>query len=130
MRSENLVGWHRRLLAVAWVALLLAPTSFGISNAHAQAGARVALVIGNAAYEDAPLRNPVNDAVALSATLKRLGFQVTTLINRNRADLTSALRDFGRSAQGADAALFYFAGHGVQVRGKNYLLPVGQKSRP
>lgn len=54
---------------------------------------------------------------------------MTVLTDLNRSDLTKAIRDFGRNASGADAALFYFAGHGVQVRGKNYLLPVGQQFR-
>ncbi|OYU42675.1 MAG: hypothetical protein CFE44_22665, partial [Burkholderiales bacterium PBB4] len=59
--------------------------------------------------------------------LKGLGFEVVLQTDRNRAQLTAAIRDFGRNAAGADAALFYFAGHGVQVRGRNYLLPVGQR---
>ena len=99
------------------------------AGAQAAPGKRLALVVGNAAYEDAPLKNPVNDATDLSARLRQLGFEVTTLTNRNRSQLTAAIRDFGRAAAGADAALFYFAGHGVQVRGRNYLLPVGQKFR-
>jgi formylglycine-generating enzyme required for sulfatase activity len=63
----------------------------------------------------------------MSAKLRSLGFEVTLLTNRNRGDLTTAVIDFGRRAAGADAALFYFAGHGVQVKGANYLLPVGRR---
>jgi formylglycine-generating enzyme required for sulfatase activity len=92
----------------------------------ALAGPRVALVLGNAAYSDAPLRNPLNDAQDLAAKLRGLGFDVTVATNRNRSQMTAAIRDFGLRAAGADAALFYFAGHGVQVRGRNFLLPVGQ----
>jgi uncharacterized caspase-like protein len=88
---------------------------------------RVALVIGNAAYADMPLRNPVNDAGDVAIKLRQLGFDVTTLTDLTRPQMTQAIRDFGLSSQGAEAALFYFAGHGVQVRGKNYLLPIGQR---
>ena len=94
--------------------------------APAWAQKRVALLIGNAAYADMPLRNPVNDASDLAARLRQLGFEVTTLTDRNRSQMTQAIVQFGRNAQGAEAALFYFAGHGVQVRGRNFLLPVGQ----
>jgi uncharacterized caspase-like protein len=93
----------------------------------AMAQKRVALVIGNAAYADMPLRNPVNDAIDLSAKLRQLGFEVTTLTDLDRPRMTQAIRQFGLTAQGAEAALFYFAGHGVQVRGRNHLLPIGQR---
>jgi formylglycine-generating enzyme required for sulfatase activity len=104
---------------------LLACTLLAAFPAEAQR--RVALVVGNAAYGDAPLANPVNDAQDVAAKLRGLGFDVTLLTNRNRSQMTTAIREFGRSSSGAEAALFYFAGHGVQVRGKNYLLPVGQR---
>jgi formylglycine-generating enzyme required for sulfatase activity len=106
-----------RILLIACLLLALPGTL------HAK---RVALVMGNAAYTDMPLRNPVNDANDISAKLRLLGFEVTTLTNRNRSQMTQAIRQFGLSASGAEAALFYFAGHGIQVRGRNYLLPVGQ----
>jgi formylglycine-generating enzyme required for sulfatase activity len=107
--------------------VLLCGASFlAPAAAEAQSPRRVALVIGNAAYADSPLRNPGNDAQDMSAKLRQLGFEVTALTDRNRSQMTSAIRDFGRRAAGADAALFYFAGHGIAVRGKNYLLPVGQ----
>lgn len=94
---------------------------------QAQASKRVALVIGNAAYGDAPLANPLNDAADIAAKLRGLGFEVSLLADRNRSQMTQAIRSFGLQAQGAEAALFYFAGHGMQVRGRNYLLPVGQR---
>jgi tripartite-type tricarboxylate transporter receptor subunit TctC/uncharacterized caspase-like protein len=105
-----------------WVLLLVG----WLATSQAVAQRRVALVIGNAAYADAPLKNPVNDATDVSAKLKQLGFEVVTATNRNRSQMTTAVREFGRRAAGADAALFYFAGHGIAVRGKNFLLPVGQ----
>ena len=88
-------------------------------------GPRVALVVGNAAYADRPLRNPVNDARLMQSTLVELGFQVKLAANADRRALLDALRDFESSARDAEVALFYFAGHGAQVSGNNFLLPVG-----
>jgi tetratricopeptide (TPR) repeat protein len=87
---------------------------------------RVALVIGNAAYAySAPLRNPANDARALAAALRGLGFtEVRELYDARLADFTTALKEFGDLASGADWALIYFAGHGIEVGGVNYLIPV------
>lgn len=116
---------HRPWL-IAAACLLCAALS---TLAHAQPGRRVALVIGNAAYEEAPLRNPVNDASDLAAALRRLGFDVTMLADRDRARTMQAVREFGQTARQAEVALFYFAGHGVQIRGTNYLLPTGQRFR-
>jgi len=106
----------------SWLLVLCLVSVLG----SAQAQRRVALVIGNAAYADSPLKNPVNDATDVAAKLKQLGFDVAMATNRNRSQMTTAIREFGRKAAGADTALFYFAGHGIAVRGKNYLLPVGQ----
>lgn len=86
---------------------------------------RVALVVGNSAYEHvAPLRNPGNDAADLSAKLEGLGFQVFGGADLDRRALVSALIRFGRAAEQADVALFFYAGHGLQVNGQNYLVPV------
>jgi hypothetical protein len=86
---------------------------------------RVALVIGNGAYRDSPLKNPVNDARAMSRALRACGFQVIVLENASYQKMREGLRDFGgRIAQGG-VGLFFFAGHGMQVKGKNYLIPVG-----
>lgn len=68
----------------------------------------------------------MNDATDVSAKLKQLGFDVVTATIRNRSEMTTAIREFGRRAAGTDAALLYFAGHGIAARGKSYLLPVGQ----
>jgi len=86
---------------------------------------RMALVIGNGAYEGAPLRNPVNDARDLASALTDSGFEVTRLENANLRDLRNSLRDFGEKLkrQGG-VGLYYFAGHGMQVKGHNYLIPV------
>jgi Caspase domain len=75
---------------------------------------RVALVIGNAAYDTAPLRNPVNDARAMATTLRTLGFEVTALENAALTDMKRAIDDFGdRLRSGGGVGLFYFSGHGV-----------------
>ncbi len=102
------------------LALLLSP------SAWAQ---RIALVIGNAAYADRPLRNPVNDAQLMQTTLRELGFQVQVATDVDRRGLLAALRDFEARARGAEVALFYFAGHGAQVGGANYLIPVNAPIR-
>ena len=94
----------------------------------AQAGpqeARVALVIGNGAYKDAPLRNPVNDAQAMANAVKACGFTVTRLENATRSQMREAIRAFGAKIAEGGVGLFYYAGHGMQVKGRNYLIPVG-----
>ncbi len=87
---------------------------------------RVALVIGNGAYTDSPLRNPTNDATAIAAELRACGFDVTLLTNANQQQMETAAATFGnkiRNNQGV--GLFYYAGHGMQVQGENYLIPIG-----
>jgi hypothetical protein len=88
---------------------------------------RVALVIGNASYKDGPLKNPVNDANDVAATLKGLGFQVILRINSDRRQMVQAVREFGSSIKRGGVGFFYYAGHGVQSRGKNFLMPVGAR---
>ncbi len=96
--------------------------------APASAEKRIALVIGNSTYQNvARLDNPRNDASLMAETLTALGF--TLIGNRAQLDLDKAMLDtavqtFGRQVQGADVALFYYAGHGVQVAGSNYLVPI------
>ncbi|MEM9344734.1 MAG: SUMF1/EgtB/PvdO family nonheme iron enzyme [Pseudomonadota bacterium] len=96
-----------------------------ILSATAALANRVALVIGNGAYTEAPpLANPVRDASAISASLDRLGFDVIYGEDTSYFDLRRLVQDFSRRIEGADLALFYYAGHGIQVGGANYLLPV------
>ena len=95
----------------------------------AQAERRVALVIGNGAYRHStPLPNPANDARAMAAMLEGLGFEVANrtigMIDLDLAGMKSALAAFGRSARGADIAAVFYAGHGLEVNGENWLLPV------
>jgi TPR repeat protein len=88
----------------------------------------VALVIGNSAYKNiGPLENPANDAKLMADTLRRLGFTLignSAQINLDKAAFDNAAQNFGRQLQGADVGLFYYAGHGVQISGANYLVPV------
>jgi uncharacterized caspase-like protein len=91
----------------------------------ASAERRVALVIGNAAYKHAPaLANPANDAKAVAAALDRLGFEVVSGFDLGNADLRKTVRSFADKLAGADVALFFYAGHGLQVGGENFLIPV------
>jgi|SRR5262245_2790475 len=85
---------------------------------------RVALVIGNAAYKESPLSNPVNDAKDMAQLLRELGFEVIFKQNASQAEMKSAIREFGNNIVKCDVALFYYAGHGAQVSGENYLIPV------
>jgi uncharacterized caspase-like protein len=85
---------------------------------------RTALVIGNAAYRTSPLRNAVNDATDMAAALQRFGFEVTTLRDADRRSMIEALETFSKQLRQGGVGLFYFAGHGVQVGGENYLVPV------
>ena len=91
----------------------------------ALAEARVALVIGNSAYQHvAQLRNPRNDAEQLTARLQAIGFEVIGGVDLDRRALVEALIRFGRAAEKAEVALFFYAGHGLQVNGQNYLVPI------
>lgn len=90
----------------------------------APAEPRVALVIGNGRYKQAPLTNPVNDARAIAKALAESGFAVTEKEDLGQKEMYLALRDFGDALKQGGVGLFYFAGHGVQVRGRNYLIPV------
>src|SRR5215475_8826542 len=119
------------------VVLMSAGSLFGpaLSTAQQQRGQtvqskavqRTALVIGNSNYEQGPLRNPANDARAIAATLKDLGFNVTLRSDLNLRQMDDAVRDFGQKIKDGGIGLFYFAGHGVQVDGVNYLAPVGAR---
>jgi uncharacterized caspase-like protein len=112
---------------MVWVRLLsMAVVVFSVSTTSpAHAAKRVALVIGNSGYENvARLANPINDATAITATLKEAGFLVDTRRNLKIADMRRALRDFADTSRDADVAVVYYAGHGIEVDGTNYLIPV------
>ncbi len=90
---------------------------------------RVALVIGNGDYKKGKLKNPPNDARAMTAALREVGFDTTEVIDADKVRVQRAIRDFGkRLKETAGVGLFYYAGHGVQVQGKNYLIPIGAET--
>jgi len=103
-----------------------ADAAFPLPTAKRSTGERrVALVIGNARYPGIPLNNPENDARAVGATLRELGFEVTEHVNLPVRKFRQVLRDYVRTLQNTDGVgLLYYAGHGVQIDGRNYLLPV------
>jgi len=90
-------------------------------------GARLALIIGNGAYAEAPLRNPVNDAKAMKGALEGCQFEVNLKVNASKREMEDAIQTFGDRIRGGAVGLFYYAGHGVAVKGANYLIPVGAK---
>jgi hypothetical protein len=91
----------------------------------AKADKRVAFVVGNGAYKNvAALPNPPIDAKAIAAVLRNVGFEVVEGTNLTRDTMTERLLEFGKKAQGADVAVFFYAGHGIAISGTNYLLPV------
>jgi Caspase domain len=101
------------------------PTPVAPSNGFRR---RAALVIGNGKYQfAAPLPNPPNDAADIAQALRKLGFDVVEGRDLDRPGMDNAIRQFGRKLDGADIALFFYAGHGLQVNGKNYLVPVDAK---
>lgn len=108
------------------VLLILLGLLPSLAVAQSKAGPRTALVVGNARYEAAvgPLRNTVNDAKAVSKTLRELGFVVIEKQNVTRDELLKAVMEFRQTLKGAEIGLFYYAGHGIAVGGSNYLLPV------
>ena len=108
-----------------FVLCVLALVVFACPSARAAPEKRVALVIGAGHYQNAPeLTNPVNDARLIGPALAKLDFQVQTVIDPDYDSMKRALRDFGRQLDGAKVALFFYAGHGMQVAGRNYLVPV------
>ncbi len=109
----------------AWLIALATTLSLTFGASLAEAGTRVALVVGNGAYEHTlPLTNPLNDAADVAAALRELGFEVIEGSDLDQAGFSRKVREFARAARGAEAAVFYYAGHGMQVEGRNYLLPV------
>jgi uncharacterized caspase-like protein len=109
----------RFLIAALSIAGLL------VSANIAKADKRVAFVVGNGAYKNvAALPNPAIDAKAMAKVLRNVGFDVVEGTNLTRDKMTERLLEFGKKAEGADVALFFYAGHGIAINGTNYLLPV------
>ena len=109
------------ILGLGVIALLMV---FAATSARAD-GKRVALVVGNSAYRNVPeLPNPANDAGDVAAALNRLGFSVTLIANASFEEMRRGLIALGREAAGADMAVMYFAGHGMEISGENWLIPI------
>jgi uncharacterized caspase-like protein len=117
----------RRLAVVLLLigAALIAASSGAWAATQAPAGYRkLALIIGNSAYPETPLRNPANDARAMADKLRGLGFEVIELENASQARMNEAITEFSERLTDEGAALVYYAGHGLQVQGRNFLVPV------
>lgn len=100
------------------------PASSTKSLSALAGGQRIALVIGNERYASSPLLNPVNDARAMREALQDVGFQVVLLENATIKQMSDAARNFGDKLQKGDVGLFFYAGHGIQIKGRNYLIPI------
>src|SRR5471032_1246805 len=117
---RSLMGSHMRYLT----AILSLICMFSTADA-AKADRRVAFVVGNGTYKNVtPLPNPPIDAKAMAGVLRNAGFDVVEGINLSRDKMTERLLEFGKKTQGADVAVFFYAGHGIAVGGTNYLLPI------
>jgi uncharacterized caspase-like protein len=111
--------WRALGLAAALVFATVIP-----AVAETVAESRIALVIGNAAYKAAPLKNPVNDARAMGRVLQSVGFDVTVVTDGDQKALKRAILEFSQRLAKGGVGLFYYSGHGLQVKGNNYLVPV------
>lgn len=113
-------------LLVLWLGISFAaesPRNLTVSSATVTER-RIALVIGNSAYPGAPLKNPVNDAKDMAAALRKLGFNVIEKTDATQKEMNRSIAQFGERLRTDSVALFYYAGHGMQVKGKNYLIPI------
>lgn len=119
-RSFSKLSCQQLLTVFMLVACAAFASSIGSANAK-----RVALVVGNGAYQSVPqLPNPKNDAEAVSTVLRKQGFEIVTAIDLSRVELEQAVERFARSLDGADISLFYYSGHGIEVGGENRIIPV------
>ncbi len=133
-RAPRLLAACARLAAFAILTFTFLHATSTSTVLDAQRGApataprRVALVVGNAAYRYTPrLENPKNDAADMSAALTKLGFHVIEGFDLDKAAFDGKVRDFAAALKGAEVGLFFYAGHGMQVSGHNYLVPVDAK---
>jgi uncharacterized caspase-like protein len=137
MKTQSRHGWQV-LIGGACIALLglsmtspagAQPSSRDISVEGMRSEKRVALVIGNSAYKATPLRNPENDARAMAQLLREAGFEVLAYENQNQKQMRRAIIDFGDRLADGGVGLFYFSGHGLQVGGRNYMIPTDAEIR-
>ena len=110
------------IYSLLFACLLLPPPSQGA--APPASNQRLALVIGNGAYTESPLKNPVNDARDMAKVLAESGFTVILKTDADKRTMDEAIQDFGKKLMSGGVGLFFYAGHGIQVAGANYLIPV------
>lgn len=117
---------------------LLCCCLLGFSAAYAQSakaakasepGGKIALVIGNSAYHQGALTNPVNDAQDIAAALRKLGFKVIKVTDASKQAMRDAVKDYTDALNSQSVALFFYAGHGIQINGRNYIIPVDANIR-
>ncbi len=125
----------KKLLLLTFMLLIASSSSsqerrldIGKSSGLPNSEKRIALVIGNSDYEASPLRNPVNDAREMAKVLRESGFEVTEMENLKQSEMKRAIRAFGAKIRQGGVGLFYYSGHGAQVNGRNFLIPVGLAS--
>ncbi|MBL8175017.1 MAG: caspase family protein, partial [Bryobacterales bacterium] len=115
-------------MRAAPILLAVAVGAFGQASRDLQYesgnGRRLALIVGNEAYAKWPLRNPVNDARAVEQALRELGFETEAVVNAGLKALEQGVDRFVAKVKAGDVAMFYYAGHGIQIDGENYLVPV------
>jgi hypothetical protein len=111
-----------RIFLVLFILALIYPSALLAATER-----RIALVIGNSAYSSGPLKNPVNDAAAMATQLQKFGFTVILKKNANLRGMEDALTEFGDRLKRGGVGLFFYAGHGLQVGGANYLVPIGAR---
>jgi Caspase domain/Gram-negative bacterial TonB protein C-terminal len=135
LKPLNFIFWNLALIKRLFLAmkhcLIFALTlilSLDLTAQQATATGKNALVVGNSAYKDSPLKNAENDAHLISTTLRELGFTVIEVVNANKETMSKAIRDFGQLlANSPGVGLFYYAGHGLQSNGANYIVPINAK---
>jgi len=115
-----------RFLILTGFIFICIPSSFGQVNSKTttQPEKRIALIIGNGNYIGSTLANPENDARSMAEVLKELSFDIHKYENLNQSQMKRAIDEFGLKLKGYDVGLFYYAGHGIQAKGYNYLIPV------
>jgi hypothetical protein len=111
-----------RVVVFLFLLLLISPVAY--------AAKRVALVVGNSSYRYAgELANPKNDATDIVAALEKHGFDVIPGLDLNKAALDQKIRDFEKALRGAEVGVFFYAGHGLQVAGQNYIVPTDAQAQ-
>ncbi|NQT16790.1 MAG: caspase family protein, partial [Planctomycetes bacterium] len=131
-RGDSAIGcpsaWETLVMRKTTALIVLVLLALVVQADLAFGATKWALVIGNASYKEAPLRCPVNDASDIAETLENLGFTVAKLTDANQQEMENAIRSLGQRVKEDDTALFYFSGHGLQVGGVNYLVPIGMQA--